>query len=78
MTDTPQVTWFAEHEADYQARLLAAYRLLRQAWDIAPTGNRKAIAEAMNDELAGMDEPTFKKTCGWAEARNRRQRKGKP
>lgn len=32
----PLVTWSNEHEADYQKRLLAAYRLVYRAYQIAP------------------------------------------
>lgn len=32
----PMVTWSAEHEADYQRRLLAAYRLVYRAHNVEP------------------------------------------
>lgn len=77
MTDTPQVTWSAVHEADYQKQLLAAYRLLYRATDVigvAIHGARIPLAEAYE----AMDVPTRGKALTWARAYQRRQRKGKP
>lgn len=53
----PLVTWSAEHEADYQKRLLAAYRLVYRAHNVEPVvmslrQYSKALLDALRERMS--------------------------
>jgi hypothetical protein len=65
----PLVTWSAEHEADYQRRLLAAYRLVYRAHEIAPRGEvRECLHHTLGITRHAMSDRTRMLASQWERA----------
>lgn len=71
-----QVTWSAEHEADYQRRLLAAYRLVYRAHNILPKFARLAAMLTLESLQASMSDHTRLLASQWERQLWRKEAKG--
>lgn len=74
----PLVTWSAEHEADYQKRLLAAYRLVYRAHTTEPLviPLRRQSADLLNALRERMSDRTRLLASQWERRQWKQEAKG--
>lgn len=72
----PQVTWSLEHEADYQARLLAAYRLVYRAHCEMGAMHTMHIRECLTELRQCMSDRTRLRASQWERRQWKKEAKG--
>jgi hypothetical protein len=69
----PQVTWSVAHHADYQARLLEAYRHVYRAHAAAPLDVRRDTTALLDKLRERMDNATRLQASQWERAFYKRE-----